>query len=180
MSKKVLILLADGFEEIEMTVPVDIFRRLGINVCLAGIENEKVIGAHDIVYNADTCLKKLNTKDFDAVLLPGGMPGAKNLQNSQSVIQLVKDFNSKEKLMCAICAAPIVFGKAGILENKTVTCYPGFETELGNVNYTSRLCEHDGNIITGKGPGAAFAFTREIAETLDCSTEKLYQGMFIN
>ena len=105
-------------------------------------------------------------KDYDVVVLPGGMPGAVNLRDDERVINLLKEFNSKNKIIAAICAGPISLGKAGISEGKNVTCYPGFEEQLGNCNYQKELVVIDRNIITGRGPAAAIPFAFEILKQI--------------
>ena len=101
-------------------------------------------------------------KNYDILVLPGGMPGSTNLRDNERVIELIREFNSNKKLVCAICAGPIALGKAGITEGRNVTCYPGFEDQLGKCNYKDDLIVVDENIITGRGPAAAIPFAFEI------------------
>ena len=120
--------------------------------------------------------EEINSYDF--LVLPGGMPGSINLRDDERVIELVKKFNEKNKWVCAICAGPIVLGKAGITEGKNVTCYPGFEEELGNCNYKNDMVVVDGNIITGRGPAAAIPFAFEILSKIsEEKAEKIKKAM---
>ena len=115
---------------------------------------------------------------YDFLVLPGGMPGSTNLRDNERVIELVKKFNDNKKWVCAICAGPIVLGKAGIIEGKNVTCYPGFEEELGNCNYKNDMVVVDDNIITGRGPAAAIPFAFEILSKIsEEKAEKVKKAM---
>ena len=114
-------------------------------------------------------------------MLPGGMPGANNLRDNEEVIDLVKWFNDNKKIVAAICAAPIVLGKAGIIEGKKVTSYPGFEDELVKGSYLEEHVVVDGNIITSRGPATAMLFAYKILELLQCDKwENLSEGMLFN
>lgn len=161
----VALLLADGFEEIEALTPVDILRRGGIEVKTYSINGDLcVCGTHNIMVDADDVIENLDYESLDAVILPGGMPGADNLENCPDV-QEVLDYAFKNgKLMCAICAAPKVLGKFGYLEGKKATCFPGFEECLLGAEPTGARVEVDGNIITSKGMGTAMDFALAILE----------------
>ena len=162
---KVAVLLAEGFETIEALTTVDILRRAGVECHTFAIKNQEVTTSHHITLKADKVFNE-EIKDYDAVVLPGGMPGAVNLRDDERVINLLKEFNSKNKIIAAICAGPISLGKAGISEGKNVTCYPGFEEQLGNCNYQKELVVIDRNIITGRGPAAAIPFAFEILKQI--------------
>ena len=124
-------------------------------------------------------LAKVN--DDDMVVLPGGMPGSVNLRDDERVINLLKEFNSNNKKIAAICAGPISLGKAGLSEGKNVTCYPGFEDQLGNCNYQEELVVVDGNIITGRGPAAAIPFAFEILKQIAPEkVEEIKKAMLFN
>ena len=115
------------------------------------------------------------------VVLPGGMPGSVNLRDDERVINLLKEFNSNNKKIAAICAGPISLGKAGLSEGKNVTCYPGFEDQLGNCNYQKELVVVDGNIITGRGPAAAIPFAFEILKQIAPEkVEEIKKAMLFN
>ena len=160
MSKTIAILLADGFEEIEALAPAEVWRRLGFDVILTATgSSEMVSGAHGIMVKADARLADISTDTLDAVILPGGMPGSKNLRDNERVLNLIRTMVAADKVAAAICAAPIVLEKAGVLTGVRYTMDPGFEAEMSSCP-TGNLTEVCGNIITGKGPGAAFAFVR--------------------
>ena len=180
--KTIFVFLADGFEEIEALTPVDILRRAGLSVKTVSVMDEQVVaGAHGVPVLADVMFDEVNAEDAEMILLPGGLPGATNLDAHQGLSQMILDFAKEEKPLAAICAAPLVFGNRGLLEGKKATCYPGFETYLKGAQYTAALVEKDGNFITGKGPGAAMEFAFAIVEKY-CGMNKvneLKQGMMI-
>lgn len=180
--KTIFVFLADGFEEIEALTPVDILRRAGLSVKTVSVMDEQVVaGAHGVPVLADVMFDEVNAEDAEMILLPGGLPGATNLDAHQGLSQMILDFAKEEKPLAAICAAPLVFGNRGLLEGKKATCYPGFETYLKGAQYTAALVEKDGNFITGKGPGAAMEFAFAIVEKY-CGMDKvneLKQGMMI-
>ena len=180
--KTIFVFLADGFEEIEALTPVDILRRAGLSVKTVSVMDEQVVaGAHGVPVMADMMFDEVNAEDAEMILLPGGLPGATNLDAHQGLNQMILDFAKEEKPLAAICAAPLVFGNRGLLEGKKATCYPGFETYLKGAQYTAALVEKDGNFITGKGPGAAMEFAFAIVEKY-CGMDKvneLKQGMMI-
>ena len=180
--KTIFVFLADGFEEIEALTPVDILRRAGLSVKTVSVMGEQVVaGAHGVPVLADVMFDEVNAEDAEMILLPGGLPGATNLDAHQGLSRMILDFAKEEKPLAAICAAPLVFGNRGLLEGKKATCYPGFETYLKGAQYTAALVEKDGNFITGKGPGAAMEFAFAIVEKY-CGMDKvneLKQGMMI-
>ena len=180
--KTIIVFLADGFEEIEALTPVDILRRAGLSVKTVSVMDEQVVaGAHGVPVLADVMFDEVNAEDAEMILLPGGLPGATNLDAHQGLSQMILDFAKEEKPLAAICAAPLVFGNRGLLEGKKATCYPGFETYLKGAQYTAALVDKDGNFITGKGPGAAMEFAFAIVEKY-CGMDKvneLKQGMMI-
>lgn len=155
----VYVFLADGFEEIEALTAVDVLRRAEVNVKTVGIEKAEAIGAHGITVKTDiTVSEVLLTSELEAVVLPGGMPGAKNLYDCEAVLNAVRYAASNGKCVAAICAAPFILGRLGILNNKKAVCYPGFESELAGAHIQSTATARDGNIITGNGPAAATEF----------------------
>lgn len=165
--KKVALFLANGFEEIEALGTVDILRRAGIPVQTVSITNEKnVTGAHHITVLADVIFREVNFHDVDVLILPGGMPGAKNLNEHEELKRKVKEYAEKGKVVAAICAAPMVLGRLGLLEGKKATCYPGFEHQLIGAKVSGNKVSVDKNIITGKGPGLVFEFALELVETI--------------
>ncbi|OBR95043.1 MULTISPECIES: DJ-1 family glyoxalase III [Clostridium] len=181
--KKAIVLLARGFEEVEALTCVDVLRRGGVHCITCSINSEDdVMGTHEIHVKANGLLEKTDTDKYDALIIPGGMPGAANLRDSCEVIQVVKDFNNSKKIVAAICAGPIVLKKAGIIENKKVTSYPGYENDIAPVSYSEDVVVQDGNIITSRGPATAMHFAFKILENLaDKDTlEKLKKDMLFN
>jgi len=184
-SKRIVIVLADGFEEVEALAPADVLKRLGCQVELAGLNKLTVSGTHGFKVGADLLLKDADALNADAVILPGGLPGATNLRDDDALTKILQARNEAGKLCAAICAAPAVFGHAGIVNGRTVTGYPGCERLSGSpdLHFTGAMAERDGNLITGKGPGAAFVFAAEIAYALGfskSSVAELFAGMFVN
>jgi len=161
---KVLIPLVDGFEEIEAMTVVDVLRRAGIDVITAGLISTVVEGSHKVKVMADKRLSEIDYETVDALILPGGNPGYVNLSNSNRVLSLVKEFEKKKKIIGAICGAPYVLAKAGILENRIATIYPGLENKIPRPR-TGKLIQ-DGNIITSQGPGTAMLFALKLVELL--------------
>lgn len=162
----VLIPLAPGFEQIEALTIVDVLRRAEINVTTVALTDLQVTTSHGVIVFADKTLMDIESSDYDSIVLPGGMPGSKNLMESDEIINIVKEFNSAGKLVGAICAAPIVLGAAGVLEGKNYTCYPGFEKQITSANYNNLPFIVDGNIVTGIGPGAALSFSLKLVELM--------------
>jgi 4-methyl-5(b-hydroxyethyl)-thiazole monophosphate biosynthesis len=167
MFKKAVILLATGFEEIEAVTVIDILRRAGIEVTSAGVDGISVTGSHNITISADKKLSDIKP-DFDAVILPGGGPGALHLHNSNEVNDFIRGMASKGALVAGICAAPsVVMAPLGILDNKTATCYPGDQIDFGkSTKYKNKPVVADGNIITSQGAGTSMEFAFVIIEKL--------------
>lgn len=182
MKKKVLVLLAEGFEEMEVVIPADLCKRAGIDVLIAGVGALDVSGAHGISLIADRRLNDVGGK-YDAVIVPGGMPGAANIAGSSEAVELIKEYFASGRLVCAICAAPaVVLNAAGILSGKKAVCFPGFEKEFGSdVKFVQERVVVDGNIITAKGPGAAAEFAEAIISALagkDIAAKTLAMSFF--
>ncbi len=165
---KVLVPFAEGFEEIEATSIVDVLRRAMMDVVTVSITgNREVKGSHGMVITTDALMESVNSSDFNSIALPGGMPGSSNLRENEGVIQAVREIHERNKLVAALCAAPIVLARAGVISGKKVTCYPGFVEELGDAHYTGEPVEQDETIITGRGPGCAIPFALKIVELAD-------------
>lgn len=162
----VYVFLADGFEEIEALTPIDVLRRVGIDVCSVGITGKTVTGSHKISVEADILSDDFNEKDVEAIILPGGLPGTLNLDNSAFVREQVQKAYENSRLVCAICAAPMIFGKMGILKNKKATCYPGIEKHFIDATYEKESVVKHENVITSNGMGSALKFAFEIVKTL--------------
>lgn len=167
MKKKSLIFLADGFEEVEALTVVDLLRRAGIEIDMVSITGkQQVTGAHGIAVQADVLFEQADFVNADALVLPGGMPGTRNLEAFAPLIEALKQADQAGKLLCAICAAPLVFGVNHLLEGKKASCYPGYEKDLLGANVSYDAVSKDGNVITSRGMGTAIAFAGEIIATL--------------
>ena len=178
----VYLFLADGFEEIEALTPVDMLRRAGIEIFTVSINaTPTVTGAHGIKVVADTTADRLTDDAADAVILPGGLPGADNLRMNKTVQRHIDLAVNDGKLVCAICAAPRILGEKGLLKGKNAVCYPGFEGELeGAMVLEGETVVRDGNVITAKGMGVAFEFGLELVRCLcdDETAEKIKASVF--
>ncbi|MEN8262158.1 MAG: DJ-1 family glyoxalase III [Nitrospirota bacterium] len=161
---KVVILLADGFEELEAVAIIDVLRRAEIEIVSAGLNEGPVSSARNVNVIPDTVIDTISSDDFDMLVLPGGIPGSDNLNADERVINLIKDFNTKGKITGAICAAPYVLANAGILDGKRATSYPSFRDKLGSAVYEEKTVVEDGNILTSRGPGTALCFGLAIVE----------------
>ena len=181
--KKVAILLADGFEDIEALATKDILIRAGIQCDLVSIEKEFVKTAHNITIKADKILDE-DIDTYNMIVCPGGLPGAENLSKDKRVIEIVKKFNRMEdKYIAAICAAPaMVLSAAEIEKDRYITSYPGeeYENMLEKANYVDELVVVDGNLITSRGPATTLLFAYKLVDILGGNSEELKQGMLWN
>ena len=171
--KKVYVFLADGFEDIEALIPVDVLRRGGVEVVtVSTVEDSQIAtSAHGVQVVADAMIDECTFDDADLLLLPGGMPGASNLYECDAVRQAVLSQHHQQKRIAAICAAPaVVLAQTGVLDGRRATCYPGFEQLLKKADYTADLVTVDGHITTAEGPAAALPFAYELLSQL-VSTE---------
>ena len=167
----VYIFLADGFEEIEALCVLDFLRRAGVETKTVGISGKTATGSHKIPVICDIEASSLTgNEDFDMIILPGGLPGANNLDESPLVNKFIEKVVSQDKFIAAICAAPFILGKRGILSGKRACCYPGFEKELIGANVSYDGCVRDGKIITARAMGKSHDFALEIIEAL-CGRE---------
>ena len=165
--KKVYLFLAYGFEEVEALTTVDLLRRAGIEVITVSISgNNAVTGAHSIPVIADIKLDESSFDDADAIVLPGGLPGVDNLGACEKFLNIVESNYESGRYVCAICAAPMILGKMGILKGKKATSYPGCEGALLGADISEDKVCTDGNIITSRGVGTAIDFACEIIKTL--------------
>lgn len=169
----ILVLLANGFEEIEALTSVDILRRAGKDVKTVGIGSLEIAGAHGITVKADVSEAEALalTDRLEMLLLPGGMPGTKNLDASATTDKLLEKAQADGGYIAAICAAPSVLGKRGLLRGKKAICYPGFENELLGATVCDCGYVTDGKIITGRAMGSALDFALELCKAL-CGVEK--------
>ena len=161
----IYVFLATGFEDIEALAPVDIMRRAGLPVETVSITGTEIVeSAHAVGIKADRLLSDIDFGKADMIVLPGGLPGSTNLDACAPLTKAIATHFAAGKPIAAICAAPLVFGHLGILQGKKTTCYPGVEGELKGAIYTAAIVEQDGNVITGKGPAAAFEFGYTIVD----------------
>jgi len=167
----VYLFLADGFEEIEALCVLDFLRRAGVSVTTVGVSGKIANGSHKIPVTCDILENELDLNSpFDMIILPGGMPGSTNLDNSLVVDKMIKRAVNEDKFICAICAAPFILGKRGLLKGKRAICYPGFEGQLTGAKIVNQGVVRDGKIITGRAMGSAHDFGLEIVEAL-CGKE---------
>ncbi len=163
----ILVFLANGFEETEATAPIDILRRNGRDVVTVGIGEEVITSAHGITVVPDVTEVDISMSDeIEMIVLPGGMPGTLNLEKSRSVQDAIDYCVANGKYIAAICAAPSIIGRKGLLRGKKATCFPGFEEFLEGAEFTGAPVERDGNIITARGAGVALEFGLKLVEVL--------------
>ncbi len=167
--KPILFIVAPEFEEIELTAPIDILRRLDIPVVTAGLTGRSAIGAHGIPVTAEMLMVDANPADYDGIVLPGG-PASWTLRDTPGVLSLVRAMHAEGKLVGAICAAPIALEAAGVIAGCRVTCYPAVKGDLKSAaEVLDAPAATDGNIVTGRGPGAALEFGFALADYLGCA-----------
>ena len=174
--------LADGFEEIEALAVVDILRRADIPVHSVSMTDTLMVrGAHDIYIKADLTFEEADYDHCEMIVLPGGMPGTKNLAAHGGLTQKLKEFAKDEKWLAAICAAPSILGGLSLLKGKRATSFPGFEDQMTGVDYTEDRVVRDGNFLTSRGPGTAIAFGLAIVGLLkdEETAERLRKAMIV-
>lgn len=169
--KKVVVPMANGFEEIEAITIIDILRRAGAEVTIAGVSKRNLTGAHAVEIVADSVVAEVNAQQFDMLALAGGYDNAISLANDAKTQDLIKEMNSAGKFVTAICASPLALHSAGVLDGKKYTCYPSVEKSIGG-NFTGEDIAVDGNIITSKGPATAGIFALFLVEKLFGSGKK--------
>ncbi len=160
---RALVVLSDRFSEIEAFTVIDVLRRAAIDVTVAGLASKMVEGSHKTRVFADKKLDEVRADSYDAIVLPGG-PGYRQMMNSKMLLGMTADFNKKGKLVAAICAAPLVLAKSGVLEKRTATVYPGLERFIPRPRDGKVVV--DGNVVTAKSPGAAVLFSLKIVEMM--------------
>lgn len=166
MKKKVVVFLAEGFEEIESVSVVDILRRAGIEVVSAGLSANPIKGSRGILIVADKSLDDVSPDEFDMVVLPGGLPGTANLEKDPRVIKFLEEMENQGKYLAAICAAPRVLRKAGLMKNKKITSHPSLSDQFPESHYLEDRVVVDGRIITSRGPGTALEFAFQLMDVL--------------
>ena len=178
----VYIHLAEGFEEVEALTVCDMLRRADIPCQLVSVGNDIFVkGAHHITVKADILIKDANYENADAIVLPGGMPGTTGLMECEYLKKQILKFNSEGKKVCAICAAPMILGRLGIIKGKEATIYSGMEDEIAGSVVTHKDCVASGNIITANGPGSAAKFGAAIIASLkgEKAAETVLKGMLL-
>ncbi|WP_454947616.1 DJ-1 family glyoxalase III [Gemella sanguinis] len=184
MTKKVALFIENGSEELEFIAPLDIMRRANLEVDLISANNQDFItSSHNVKIIADKKINEVNNiLDYDAIVIPGGMPGSTLLRDNKKIIEFYQTMYNSGKLVAAICAAPIVLSAAGITDDKEVTSYPGFDKEINYKNYNSdKAVVIDKNVITAQGPAVAILFGYEIVNYLlqDNTVEDVKQAMLV-
>ena len=163
---KVAIILAEGFEEVEAIAPIDVLRRAGVEVIIAGLTPEPVASARNVKIVPDTTVDNLKPEELDMVILPVGAGGVERLKQDPRVERLIKAMQEKKKLIGAICAAPTALAKFGVLEGKRATVYPSLVEEIKPAHFVDQPVVEDENIVTSQGPGTALEFGLKLAEKL--------------
>lgn len=180
--KRVNIYLAEGFEEIEAVTAADVLRRAGVEAAMISITGRREVkGAHGITITADELFENVDSFAADMLVLPGGMPGTRHLGEHEGLRRVILGFAERGKLIGAICAAPSVLGKLGLLDKRKAVCYPGFEEDLRGAVTGGGIVVRDGNFITSKGPGTAISFALTLVEILTDrkKAEELKDGMIV-
>ncbi|NLY03823.1 MAG: DJ-1/PfpI family protein [Campylobacter sp.] len=177
--KKVAVMLAEGFEEIEAITIVDVLRRADIDAKFIGLNKKMLKGAHGIEIVADEVFDEVDFSNYDMIALPGGLPGAKHLARSKELGEVLREFDKKDKWLAAICAAPWGLSTAGVLKD-SYTCYPGFESQVAQSGYKDdQNVVIDQNIITSRGPATAMEFALNLVKILEGKTkfQELKEGL---
>ena len=162
----IIMLLADGFEEIEALTPVDMLRRAGLDIKTVSVIGRNPVGAHGIEIKCDSSPEKIDLSQVEMAIFPGGMPGATNLDSCPFTDEVINSLNGRGGYLAAICAAPLILGRRGLLNSKSATCYPGFEKFLDGAFLADRRVVRDGKIITAAGMGVAVQFGLELVRAL--------------
>ena len=162
----VSILLATGFEETEALAPCDLLRRAGVQTTLVGVNGTAVTGSHGITVQADLELDDLPEQELDMLVLPGGLRGVQSLLASEKALELIKRVRAAGKWVCAICAAPTILAKLGLIADEPVTCYPGKVPEMGGANTVDASVDRSGRLITGRAAGSSLDFALALIEAL--------------
>ncbi len=163
---KVAVYFATGYEEIEALAVVDVLRRGNIETLMVGVDGKMVVSARGIAIKMDTTIEELDEDEIDMMVLPGGVPGIMNLEANEKLISQLKSFKANHKYLAAICAAPSILGKLGLLEGEKATCYPNYESQLMGCEHIDHPVVVSHKIITGKGAGVALDFALKILEVL--------------
>lgn len=176
---KAAVLFKEGFEPIEALTVVDVFTRAKVPCMMIGMDDQEVKSSHGITVKMDAVFNDLQ-EELDMVVLPGGLPGATNLQADKRVIDLLKEMNDKGKWIGAICAGPISLETSGVVKDKKFTCFPGFEQQIPSGIYTNSLVEVDQNIVTGRGPAASLQFAYTLLDCIGGDSQPIQESMQYN
>ena len=180
---KTLLLLANGSEEMEAVITIDVLRRAGWAVTVAAVEEQETITAsRDVRIHADTLLRDIDANAFDLLVLPGGKGGTDIFCAHSGVQNLLQSFDKANKPIAAICAAPLALDAAGVLRQRQYTCYPGVEKQIKAGKHRSAVVVHDENLITSQGPGTTFAFALKLVEIFENkrAADTLRRQMLLN
>lgn len=174
--KKAAVIIAPGFEEGEALTIIDIIRRAELPCEAVGLTDTTVTGAHNITMKCDSMLS-MESSEFDMIVLPGGLPGATNLRDSDLLMDVIRKMNSEGKYVCAMCAAPIALERAGVLEGKNFTAYLGYDEKIKAGTFKEDEVVIDGNVVTSRGPATAYAFAYELTRLLGGDAEAVKKRM---
>lgn len=174
--KKAAVIIAPGFEEGEALTIIDIIRRAELSCDSVGLTENVVTGAHGITMSCDKVLSK-EICDHDMIVLPGGIPGATNLRDSNLLMDVIREMDHQGKYVCAMCAAPIALERAGVLDGKTYTAYVGYDEKIKTGTFSEKEVVTDGNLVTSRGPATAYAFAYELAGLLGGDVEAVKKRM---
>ncbi len=178
---RVVMYFAEGYEEVEALTVIDILRRANVEVILAGVHDKTVVSVHQVSINMDETIENIDHNLIDMIILPGGAKGVENMFHSEHVLQNIKKFHEEKKGIAAICAAPSILGRLGILKGKKATCYPGFEKYLEGCTIETQKVVISNHIITAQAVGAAMEFGLAILETLQGKKvkDKIKKAMYV-
>lgn len=179
--KKILVPLADGFEEIETVTVIDVLRRAGLEVVVAGIKAGELLGSRRVKLVPDTTLEAVQGQDFDMVVVPGGQPGVDNLRRDPRVLEILKKMNVQKKWIGAICAAPLVLQDAGLAKGRKLTSHPSVAASLAGTHYSEDRVVVEDALVTSRGPGTAIEFALKLVEILAGKekVEELKRAMWV-
>ena len=177
--KRAALILARGFEESEALTIADVLIRAGLTCELTGLEEEIVEGAHGIQVKCDRVLGE-DLTDYDMIILPGGYGGVDAMSGNEVLIRILQEMDKKGRFVCAICAAPAVLEKAGLLEGRRYTAYAGYENKIAQGTYVKQQVVEDGSLITGMGPAMAYLFGYHLAAALGGDAETVKSKMLYN
>lgn len=177
--KKAAVIIAPGFEEGEALTIIDIIRRAGIVCDSVGLTELVVTGAHDITMKCDKVLS-MEICGCDMIVLPGGIPGATNLRDSDLLMEVLKKMNRVGKYVCAMCAAPIALERAGVLDGKRFTAYVGYDQKINTGTFLEDEVVIDGNVVTSRGPATAYGFAYKLAGLLGGDAEAVQKRMLFD